>query len=158
VSLSLRSEVSGSATRVHRPNNDVVKELQELSGRDSSVMRITGASRRCPTCTLTLAFEKAVIMKTQLSLIAISTLALITIGVNTQHALAGQLRARHSVRHVFGQAHESVTHHQSYRYLYLNTEVNRHYKNEVVFAGRYLGADPDWHVRFNLRFDRPENR
>ncbi|HEX3337542.1 MAG TPA: hypothetical protein VHT68_00020, partial [Pseudolabrys sp.] len=73
-------------------------------------------------------------------------------------SMAEQARARHSEHHVFRQAYGSIAQHQSHRYLYLNTEVNRHYKNEVVFAGRYLGADPDWHVRFNLRFDRPENR
>jgi hypothetical protein len=42
-----------------------------------------------------------------------------------------------------------------YHYLYLNTDVNRHYNNEVIFAGRYLGADPDPGVRLNLRVDRP---
>jgi hypothetical protein len=97
-------------------------------------------------------FEKSVIMKTQLSRIVAGALVLIAIGANVEHAMAGQARTRHSARHNFRQAY------QSHRYLYLNTEVNRHYKNEVVFAGRYLGADPDWHVRFNLRFDRPENR
>jgi hypothetical protein len=103
-------------------------------------------------------FEKSVIMKTPLSRIVAGALVLIAIGANAQPAMAGRARARHSARHVFGQAYGSITHHQSHRYLYLNTEVNQHYKNEVVFAGRYLGADPDWHVRFNLRFDRPESR
>jgi hypothetical protein len=43
----------------------------------------------------------------------------------------------------------------SHRFLFLNTDVNRHYGNEVIFAGRYLGADPDPGIRLNLRVDRP---
>jgi hypothetical protein len=43
----------------------------------------------------------------------------------------------------------------SRRFLFLNTDVNRHYGNEVIFAGRYLGADPDPGIRLNLRVDRP---
>jgi|HubBroStandDraft_1064217.scaffolds.fasta_scaffold1251578_1 hypothetical protein len=45
----------------------------------------------------------------------------------------------------------------SHRYLFLNTDVNRHYGNEVIFAGRYLGADPDPGIRLNLRVDRPRS-
>lgn len=41
-------------------------------------------------------------------------------------------------------------------FIYYNTEVTRHYPNEVTFAGRYLGADPDPGVRLNLRMDRPD--
>jgi hypothetical protein len=41
-------------------------------------------------------------------------------------------------------------------FIYYNTEVTRHYPNEVTFAGRYLGADPDPGVRLNLRIDRPD--
>jgi hypothetical protein len=105
-----------------------------------------------------LTLEKAVIMKTQLSRMVVGALVLIASGANAQHAMAGQARARHSVRHFFEHAYGSATHHHSYRYLYLNTEVNRHYDNEVVFSGRYLGADPDPAVRLNLRVDRPDNR
>jgi hypothetical protein len=43
-------------------------------------------------------------------------------------------------------------------FIYFNTEVTRHYKNEVIFAGRYLGADPDPAVRLNLRMDRPDGK
>jgi hypothetical protein len=46
----------------------------------------------------------------------------------------------------------------SHRYLFLNADVNRHYRNEVTFAGRYLGADPDPAIRLNLRIDRPDGR
>jgi hypothetical protein len=47
---------------------------------------------------------------------------------------------------------------QTHRYLFLNADVNRHYRNEVTFAGRYLGADPDPAIRLNLRMDRPDGR
>jgi hypothetical protein len=47
-----------------------------------------------------------------------------------------------------------VAHH----FIYFNTEVTRHYPNEVIFAGRYLGADPDPGVRLNLRMDRPDGK
>ncbi len=47
-----------------------------------------------------------------------------------------------------------ATHHS----IYFNTEVTRHYPNEVIFAGRYLGADPDPAVRLNLRMDRPDGK
>jgi hypothetical protein len=47
-----------------------------------------------------------------------------------------------------------ATHH----FIYFNTEVTRHYPNEVIFAGRYLGADPDPGVRLNLRMDRPDGK
>jgi hypothetical protein len=30
-----------------------------------------------------------------------------------------------------------------HHFIYFNTEVVRHYQDEVIFAGRYLGADPD---------------
>jgi hypothetical protein len=43
-------------------------------------------------------------------------------------------------------------------FIYFNTEVTRHYKNDVIFAGRYLGADPDPAVRLNLRMDRPDGK
>ena len=46
----------------------------------------------------------------------------------------------------------------SHRYLILNADVNRHYRNEVIFAGRYLGADPDPRIRLNLRIDRPDGK
>jgi hypothetical protein len=45
-----------------------------------------------------------------------------------------------------------------HRYLFLKADVNRHYPNEVIFAGRYLGADPDPAIRLNLRIDRPDGR
>jgi hypothetical protein len=47
-------------------------------------------------------------------------------------------------------------HDHSRRYLFLNADVNHHYRNEVTFAGRYLGADPDPAIRLNLRIDRPD--
>jgi hypothetical protein len=47
-----------------------------------------------------------------------------------------------------------ATHH----FIYFNTEVTRHYPSEVIFAGRYLGADPDPAVRLNLRMDRPDGK
>jgi hypothetical protein len=47
-----------------------------------------------------------------------------------------------------------ATHH----FIYFNAEVTRHYPNEVIFAGRYLGADPDPGVRLNLRMDRPDGK
>jgi hypothetical protein len=45
-----------------------------------------------------------------------------------------------------------------HHFIYFNTEVVRHYQNEVIFAGRYLGADPDPAVRLNLRIDRPDGK
>jgi hypothetical protein len=45
-----------------------------------------------------------------------------------------------------------------HHFIYFNTEVTRHYQNEVIFAGRYLGADPDPAVRLNLRIDRPDGK
>jgi hypothetical protein len=45
-----------------------------------------------------------------------------------------------------------------HHFIYFNTEVTRHYPNEVIFAGRYLGADPDPGVRLNLRMDRPDGK
>jgi hypothetical protein len=49
-------------------------------------------------------------------------------------------------------------HDYSRRYPFLNADVTRHYRNEVTFAGRYLGADPDPAIRLNLRMDRPDGR
>lgn len=49
-----------------------------------------------------------------------------------------------------------VTRSMGDHFIYYNTEVTRHYPNEVTFAGRYLGADPDPGVRLNLRIDRPD--
>jgi hypothetical protein len=49
-----------------------------------------------------------------------------------------------------------ITNDMHNRFIYFNTEVTRHYPNEVTFAGRYLGADPDPGVRLNLRIDRPD--
>jgi hypothetical protein len=46
----------------------------------------------------------------------------------------------------------------AHHFIYFNTEVMRHYPNEVIFAGRYLGADPDPAVRLNLRMDRPDGK
>ena len=46
----------------------------------------------------------------------------------------------------------------AHHFIYFNTEVTRHYPNEVIFAGRYLGADPDPAVRLNLRMDRPDGK
>jgi hypothetical protein len=96
-------------------------------------------------------------MKAKLAVIALGALVLMANGANAQHRTGGQTHVRHSSR-IFGQAYGYARRHDTYRYLYYNTEVNRHYNNEVIFAGRYLGADPDPGVRLNLRVDRPENR
>jgi hypothetical protein len=55
-------------------------------------------------------------------------------------------------------AHQSpfMTNNMRNHFIYYNTEVTRHYPNEVTFAGRYLGADPDPGIRLNLRIDRPD--
>jgi hypothetical protein len=92
-------------------------------------------------------------MKAKLVVIALGTLLLMANGANAQHRT--QTHVRHPSR-IFGQAYGYA--YDTHRYLYYNTEVNRHYNNEVIFAGRYLGADPDPGVRLNLRVDRPENR
>jgi hypothetical protein len=66
---------------------------------------------------------------------------------------AGGASARHHGSQKVVMA-RGATHH----FIYLNTEVTRHYPNEVIFAGRYLGADPDPGVRLNLRMDRPDGK
>jgi hypothetical protein len=96
-------------------------------------------------------------MKAKLAVIVLSALVLMSNGANAQHRTGSQTHVRHPSRilaHSYGFARRYDTHH----YLYLNADVNRHYKNEVIFAGRYLGADPDPGVRLNLRIDRPEDR
>jgi hypothetical protein len=52
----------------------------------------------------------------------------------------------------------AMTRSAAHHFIYFNTEVTRHYQNEVIFAGRYLGADPDPAVRLNLRMDRPDGK
>ena len=91
-------------------------------------------------------------MIAKLAFIALGALVIMPNGANAQHR--SQTHARHQSR-IFGQAYGYAydTHH----YPYYNTEVNCHYNNEVIFAGRYLGADPDPGVRLNLKVDRPEN-
>jgi hypothetical protein len=81
-------------------------------------------------------------------------LVLMANGANAQHRTGSQTHAWHLSR-TFRQAYGYGS---RYHYLYLNTEVNRHYNNEVIFAGRYLGADPDPGVRLNLIRDQPNNR
>jgi hypothetical protein len=65
--------------------------------------------------------------------------------------IANSANASHAVRRV-----DQTRYEYSHRYPFLNADVTRHYRNEVIFAGRYLGADPDPAVRLNLRIDRPE--
>jgi hypothetical protein len=55
-------------------------------------------------------------------------------------------------------ARDVMTRNLGDHFIYFNTEVTRHYPNEVTFAGRYLGADPDPGVRLNLRIDRPDGK
>jgi hypothetical protein len=98
--------------------------------------------------------RRNVIMKAKLAIIALGALVLMGNGANAQHRTGSQIHVRNLSR-TLGQAHEYGS---RYHYLYLNTEVNRHYKNEVIFAGRYLGADPDPGVRLNLIRDQPNNR
>jgi hypothetical protein len=57
-----------------------------------------------------------------------------------------------------GHQRPFVTRSAGDHFIYFNTEVMRHYPNEVTFAGRYLGADPDPGVRLNLRIDRPDSK
>jgi hypothetical protein len=93
-------------------------------------------------------------MKAKLAIIALGALVLMAPGANAQHRIGSQTHVQHlsrTFKHAYGYA-------PRYHYLYLNTDVNRHYNNEVIFAGRYLGADPDPGVRLNLRVDRLENR
>jgi hypothetical protein len=58
--------------------------------------------------------------------------------------------------HHHGHQRSFMTRDVGNHFIYFNTEVTRHYQNEVTFAGRYLGADPDPGVRLNLRIDRPD--
>jgi hypothetical protein len=67
--------------------------------------------------------------------------------------VSGDANASHTI-HRAGQG----WHDYSPRYPFLNADVTRHYRNEVTFAGRYLGADPDPAIRLNLRIDRPDGR
>jgi hypothetical protein len=70
--------------------------------------------------------------------------------------LALVLSAEGASAHHHGHQRPFVTHNMGDHFIYYNTEVTRHYPNEVAFAGRYLGADPDPGVRLNLRIDRPD--
>jgi hypothetical protein len=100
------------------------------------------------------ASQEKVIMKAKLAIIALGALVLMAPGANAQHRIGSQTHVRHLSR-TFGQAYGYAP---RYHYLYTNTDVNRHYNNEVIFAGRYLGADPDPGVRLNLIRDQPNNR
>jgi hypothetical protein len=60
--------------------------------------------------------------------------------------------------HHLGSQRASMTRSPAHHFIYYNTEVVRHYQDEVIFAGRYLGADPDPAVRLNLRMDRPDGK
>jgi hypothetical protein len=84
---------------------------------------------------------RKVIMKAKLAVIALGALALMANGANAQHRAGSQTHVRHPSR-IFGQAYGYARGDNTYHYPYYNTEVNRHYNNEVIFAGRYLGADP----------------
>ncbi|MBV9970110.1 MAG: hypothetical protein JO228_09015 [Xanthobacteraceae bacterium] len=66
---------------------------------------------------------------------------------------AGEAGAHHQ-----GHRGPSITNNMRNPFIYFNTEVTRHYPNEVTFAGRYLGADPDPGIRLNLRIDRPDGK
>jgi hypothetical protein len=70
--------------------------------------------------------------------------------------LALVLSAEGASAHHHGHQRPFVTRSMGDHFIYYNTEVTRHYPNEVTFAGRYLGADPDPGVRLNLRIDRPD--
>jgi hypothetical protein len=94
------------------------------------------------------------IMKAKLAIIALCALVLMTPGANAQHRTGSQTHVRH-LSPTFGRIYGYAP---RYHYLYLNADVNRHYNNEVIFAGRYLGADPDPGVRLNLIRDQPNNR
>jgi hypothetical protein len=67
--------------------------------------------------------------------------------------VANSANASHAIRRI-----DQTRYDYSHRYPFLNADVTRHYRNEVIFAGRYLGADPDPGVRLNLRMDRPDAR
>jgi hypothetical protein len=75
------------------------------------------------------------------------------IAVFAAAVVATDANAFHTIRRV-----DQSWHDPSRRYPFLNADVNRHYRNEVTFAGRYLGADPDPAIRLNLRIDRPDGR
>jgi hypothetical protein len=70
-------------------------------------------------------------------------------------AFALVLSAEGASAHQHGRQRPFMTRNAGDHFIYYNTEVTRHYQNEVTFAGRYLGADPDPGVRLNLRIDRP---
>jgi hypothetical protein len=93
-------------------------------------------------------------MKAKLAIFVFGALVLLANGAYAQHGTGGRTHGRH-LSPTLGQAYEYGS---RYHYLYLNTDVNRHYKNEVTFNGRYLGADPDPGVRLNLIRDQPDNR
>lgn len=92
-------------------------------------------------------------MKTQLGAFSLGALMLALGGADAAHVSGDQTNARH----LSGISGYAAGRDGAYKYLYLNADVNRHYNNEVVFAGRYLGADPDPRIRLTLRRDRPEN-
>jgi hypothetical protein len=96
-------------------------------------------------------------MKAKLAVIVLGALVLMANGANAQHRTGSQTRVRHPSR-ILAHSYGVARGYERYHYLYLNADVNRHYNNEMIFAGRYLGADPDPGVRLNLRIDRPEDR
>jgi hypothetical protein len=109
-------------------------------------MIITGSCRRfshtmgaCGRLT----HRRLVVMTAKLGIAAFVAMAVVA---DSENALQAILRT------------DKTSRNYSHHYLYLNADVNRHYSNEVIFAGRYLGADPDPGVRLNLLRDRPDNR
>jgi hypothetical protein len=82
-------------------------------------------------------------MKTVTGILAVFSIILSVDGASARH------HGPQKVVMIRGAAHH---------FIYFNTEVTRHYQNEVIFAGRYLGADPDPAVRLNLRMDRPDGK
>jgi hypothetical protein len=82
-------------------------------------------------------------MKTVTGIVVVFSLILSVDGASAHHRASQKLLMT-----------RGATHH----FIYFNTEVTRHYQNEFIFAGRYLGADPDPAVRLNLRMDRPDGK
>jgi len=72
-------------------------------------------------------------MKPQLAIFALGARVLMADGANAQYRIGNQTHVRH-VSRIFGKTY--ARHNGAYEFPYLNTEVNRHYKNEAIFAGR----------------------
>jgi hypothetical protein len=102
-------------------------------------------------------------MSTKISIAAFTVIAAVFAAPEISNAkththASGSYHHHRMVDSAYASAYGPARRYHPYHYRYYNTEVNRHYNNEVIFAGRYLGADPDPGVRLNLRVDRPDNR